>query len=140
MPGITDIQTGHSASIAFGTTSWTANVTAINPGDVSREIIPTTYLGSSGAHTKIPGNLLQNGEWSLDFQYVVGLEPPVAQPAETITITAPDHGGTMSSAATIAGTGFISSWTPGTITTDELMTGTATIAWSGVVTYTSATS
>ena len=138
MPDTTNIQTGHGATFVTG--AFSGQVTGITPGAQSREVIPTTYLGSSGAHTKIYGDLVTNEPWSIEFQYVAGTnEPGIASTAASATFTFPDSGGDWSAGATLAGQGFFSSWTPGEITTDQLMTASATWEWSGVVTFTSAT-
>ena len=143
MPASTDIQTGHSAT--FVTAALDAQLTSINPGGTTRTVIPTTYLGSSTAHTKIPGDLVMNEPWTVELQFVPGFtsqkpEEVCAATAASCTITFPTMGGDWSAGATVTGQGFFTSFVPGTITTDELLTATATWEWSGVATYTSATS
>jgi len=38
--------TGHGASVTFGTTSWTGRVRKVNGIEVSKEAVETTYLGT----------------------------------------------------------------------------------------------
>ena len=128
MAAISDVRTGHATT--FTTAGFTGQITSISPGAQSCEVLPTTYLGSSGAHTKIPGDLVMNEPWTIEFQYVPGLtQPTVATTAASCTIAFP--------IGTLAGQGFFSSFTPGEITTDQVMTASATWEWAGVVTYTS---
>jgi len=142
MPTTAEIMTGHAAT--FVAAALTAQITSINPGGTTRNVIPTTYLGSSTAHTKIPGDLVMNEPWTIELQYVPGIagqkpEEILAATAASCTITFPGDAAWTSNAF-VNGLGFFSSFVPGTITTDELLTATATWEWSGVATYTSAAS
>ena len=127
-----DIGTG--ASIAFGTSSFTANVMAINGNDISRAAIQTSHLGTTGNHTFMPGDLVDNGNIQLDIQFNPDEQPPIAGAAETITISFPlGAGGTNK--ATAAFTGFVTGWSWGA-PLEELMTASITIKVSGAITWT----
>lgn len=127
-----DIGTG--ASITFGTSSWTANLTAINGEPLTREAISTTHLGTTTAHTFTPADLFDPGGVQMDFQFDPDDYPPIDQAAETITVTFPLSSG-GSSAATWAATGFMTNFEYG-VPLEELMTGSATVKFSGDITDT----
>lgn len=131
-----DIGTG--ASIAFGTSSFTANMTSITPvSGAERASIQTTHLGTTTAHTFVPGDLVNWGECEITFQFDPDDRPPIDDPAETITITFPlSSGGT--GAATLAGSGFMTNY-GNEVPLEELMTAEATIKWTGDLTFSAET-
>ena len=53
--------TGHGASVTFGTTSWTGRVRKVNGIEVSKEAVETTYLGTSTNKTFMAGDLQTAG-------------------------------------------------------------------------------
>lgn len=126
--------TGTGTTIAFGTSSWTAQVTGIDHDGMSREALDTTTLATTVARTFIPTDLLDNGEVSLEFFFDPDSTPPIDAPPETITITFPLPGG-QTTAANYQFTGFLTDWSYGT-PLEDLMTGTGTLKVSGAITKT----
>lgn len=127
-----DIGTG--ASVTFGTSGFTANITNISWSGIERASIQTTHLGTTTAHTFTPGDLFNPGELSLEIQFDPDDYPPIDAAAETVTVTFPlSTGG--SSAATWAATGFSTGFELG-VPLEELMTGTLTVKFSGDITDT----
>ena len=130
--------TGHGATLAFGTTTaWAAEYTSIGGSEQSREPIQTSHLGTTDYHTKIPGDLVDPGGFDCEFWYNPILAepdtlnlPPVTAVLETITITFPKTGATAGSAATIIGTGFVTSFSTPELTSDGLMAGSIHIEWA----------
>jgi hypothetical protein len=125
--------TGHGATVTFGTTSWSGKLMGI-PTNLSftRPRVETTYLGTSTNRTYMPGDLNELGEITLDvmFESAVGL-PAIGTVAETITITFPLPGGGAATAANIAGTGFITATSFPPLQTGALQQGSITFTFDG---------
>lgn len=131
------IGTGHLATVAFGTsTTFVARFTSIGEISPSRPSIDTTDLATTGGRTFVPGDLPDYGTCvlSFNFDHKQILPPITALVAETITITLPEFTET-GTPPTIVGSGFIESFTLPELMTDQLMTATATIKWSGALTF-----
>lgn len=128
------IQEGTGASVTFGTSGFTANFTELSIDGMSRPAIDTTHLGTTVARTFIPSELVDNGEFGIEFQWDPDDYPPIDQAAETITLTFP-LSSSGSSAATFQFTGFMTDFSGG-IQVGELMTGSGTIKISGDITDT----
>lgn len=131
------VDNGTGASITFGTSGFSANITAINGEDITRPEIDTTHLGTTTARTFIPGDLYDPGGVTFDLQFDPDDFPPIGSAAETVTITFPLSSG-GSSAATWAASGFMTAFSYG-VPLEALMTGTATVKFSGVITPTDET-
>ena len=125
-----DVGTG--TTIVFGTTSFAASVVSVNQTGISRPSIDTTHFGAS-TRTFIPGDLVDYGQSTMEFFFDPDEQPPIANVAETITITFPIPSG-LTNGATASGSGFIMEWEL-TDPLEEAMTATATIKWAGLVTY-----
>ena len=130
----TDVTTG--ATVVFGTSSFTAELLSIGLPSISRGSVDTTNLATTAARTYRPVDLIDWGELELEMNFDADAEPPMDGAAETITITFPiPSGGT--SGATIAGSGFFTAFSV-TAQLEEKMTATATIKWTGDLTWTDA--
>lgn len=128
------IDNGTGASITFGTSSFSATVTAINGEAIERVAIETSHLGTTTARTFIPGDLFDPGEVSLELLFDPDNKPPLNGAAETITVTFPVAAG-ETNGATWAASGFVTGFSYG-VPLEELMTGTMTIKLSGDITVT----
>lgn len=124
------IQTGHGATITFGTSGFTAAFTEISGFDQAREVLDTTQLSTTDYRTKTPGDLVDAGEFTATFFYDADEQPPITGAAETITITYPDSAPGAGGGATAAASGFVSSWSSPTLATDQLMSAELTITWA----------
>lgn len=131
----TDVTTG--ATVVFGTSGFSAEILSIGLPSVSRGSIDTTNLATTNARTYQPVDLVDWGELELEMNFDADAEPPMDGAAETITITFPTPAGGIGG-ATIAGSGFFVGFTL-TAPTEEKMTATATIKWTGDLTWTDAT-
>ncbi len=127
-----DVGTG--ATITFGTSGFSASIISMEWGGLTREDVDTTHLGTTTAMTYIPGDLYDPGDLTITFQYDPDTQAPITAAAETITITYPIPSG-LSSGATHAGTGYINSFTPGSLTVDELMEAEAVVKFSGAISF-----
>lgn len=129
-----DVGTG--TTIAFGTSGFSAQILGVDADGIERAVINTSHMSTTGSHTKMPGDLKDEGEVVLDFAFDPNSHPPITAAAETITITFPIPSG-MTNGATLQGSGFISKWKWGS-RLEEKMTGSATITWAGAVAKTNA--
>ncbi len=128
----TRIDTGHGATITFGTSSRSLNILTIDPGERSRPAIDITHLGSTNP-TYMAGDLEEPGEISLTFQF----DPAgtagwyaTSTTTETVTITWPvAPGGT--NAASYAGTGLVTNVKFPNLATSTVQTGELTVKWTG---------
>lgn len=126
------LSTGHGTTITFGTSSFTAAFRSVGGATEDRPEIDTSYLGTTGHRTKIPGDLADAGSFDIEFLVDAEDDPPwpdITEVAETVTITYPVTV-TGQTAANEAGSAFVTSVTKPTLVTDELMVGTATITWA----------
>lgn len=122
-------------TIAFGTSSFTAQVLEITPPSVSRDSKDTTHLGTTTARTNEPAKLVTPGVMRLRIRHDPDEQPPYKGPAETITITYPVKSGDTNG-ATLAFSGWVSSYQPGGAMVDELMEAELEVQMSGDITFT----
>lgn len=135
MPGTTvDVSTG--ITIVFGTSGFTAEITDVSWGGISRESVATSHMGTAapgvgnfGNMTFIPGDLSDPGEITFEIHFNPEDEPPIDQPEETITITWPLAAGDATP-ADWEGTGFNTGFDIGA-PLDDKMTGSLTVKMSG---------
>lgn len=129
-----DIGTG--TTITFGTSSFTAQVLAINNTGTSRESIDTSHMGTVGGRTFISGDLFDPGQLDLDIQFLPEARPPYTGAAETVTVTFPTNG-TQTVGAKYAALGFVTAfdWSD---PMEDLMTASTSIKFSGNISYTAA--
>lgn len=121
-------KTGLGATITFGTSGFAMNVRSIGGTEQTREKIDTTYLGSSDFYTYIPDDLVQPGEFTIEYIWDGSsgqTYPPISAAAETITITLRDGD-------TLSGTGFWVRSKGPDLNIGALNMGEGTIAWDGV--------
>lgn len=128
------VDLGTGTTVTFGTSSFTANLVSVDWDGIERASVQTSHLGTTSAHTFIPGDLYNPGEITMNIQFNPDNAPPISSAAETITVTFPLSSGGIT-AANWAGTGFATGFTAG-VQLEELMTGTLTVKMSGVITFT----
>lgn len=124
--------TGNSATIAFGTSAFVANVYSIGGTSQSREALEDSHLGTTNQKTYIPTDLYEPGEFEIEFEWDQSFSvfPPIAAAPETITVTFPLKSGELT-AATLAGSGFLTEVSGPDVENGSIMRGTATIKWDG---------
>lgn len=123
--------TGHGASITFGTSALAYAWRKIGALEQEGESVEDTDLAASGFKTFLPGDIVEPGEFEVEYCFNPKLALPPLGTVETITITAPVASG-QSSAADIEGTGFIRKRTAfPELTTNGLQVGKMTIAFDG---------
>jgi hypothetical protein len=133
------VDEGHGASIALGTHTWdtAALITSITFDGISRQSLETSNLVTANARTYMPEDLPDYGTLTVEFLHIDAIAPPYAV-AETVTVTYPIGSG-QSVAATIAFSGFLLDYTPGSPAIGEIMQGSAKWKVTGVMTFTAAT-
>ena len=123
--------TGHGATIAFGTSGFTAKWRKIGAVEHAGEKVDSTTLDASGFKTFLPGDILDPGEVELEIAFDSEGDQPTALEAETITITFPLAPG-QATPATLAGTGFTMSFTASPeMSTNTLQVGKLKVAFDG---------
>lgn len=126
--------TGHGATVTFGTTSWSGKLQSVPTNlQLSRPRVDKSHLGTSGQREYMPGDLEDLGEVTLDvlFEQARGL-PATGTAAETITITFPlNPSNSEAVAATLAGTGFITQTQYPPLQTNTVMVGQITFSFDG---------
>ena len=120
------IGVGTGATIAFGTSNFTASVSSISHGGISRPALDSSHLGTTVARTFVPGDLYDGGEITLSILFdPAATQPPISGVAETITI---DFG-----TPTNVFSGFVTEWGY-EVPLEELMTADVTIKVAGAIT------
>ena len=134
MPVTAKRDTGHGATVTFGTTSWSGKLVGIPTNlALTRPPVDITVLSTSGEREYMPGDLSELGQVTLDvaFEAATGL-PALGSAAETITITWPlAPGGGGATAANLSGTGFIAGINYPAMQTNTLQQGQITFQFDG---------
>lgn len=125
------IDTGHGATITFGTQGGTWRCTFIGGHSETRPVIDTTYHATATRRTSMPGDLLEVSSFTVraQFQGNQGLPTQSATP-ETVTVTRPIASG-ETTAAMIAGTAFVTRVKYPDLETNALQIGEFDIQWDG---------
>lgn len=148
---------GAGATLTFGTSGLSLDLVSIQASGVTRESIPTFHHGTSAStvtgsgtgfyKTYQPGDFTDPGTIEISFLYnpnekstVTGYGWPIPiGSAETITITYPVPSGD-NNGATEASQGFVTDFSGPELAIDSVMTASATIKRSGVITFTTSSS
>ena len=127
--------TGHGATLTLSTTTVNGLVRSINVGAETLGKVNRSALATTGFHEYIPADLAEPPEVTMTFVFDSEVALPGKGTVETATITYPNAGTT---AATYAGTGFITSVKPTDLNTDQLQEIELTFAFDGLTgpTYT----
>lgn len=128
---------GTNATVTFANSSFNAFITDISWDGITRPSIDTTYLGTSGGRTFIPGDLYDPGSMTLQIQYDINKAIPYGSTAETITFAPPVAPGYMTAGSWVA-VGFVTD-VGIQIPLEGMMTGSVTIKFTGTIATTSAT-
>ena len=129
---------GTGATIAFGTSTYSASVEEISwDGAYERSVIETTHLGTTTARTFKPGDLYDPGTLTVTYQFdpdSVSASAPFTGAVETVTITFPNSaaaGGNTTWAASM----FVTGVSPN-VPLEEKMMMTLTLKATGAITVT----
>lgn len=133
MPVTAKRDTGHAATVAFGTTSWAGMLVGINGVAITRDPVDVTTLSTSGPREMIAGDVETVGPMVLQvgFATATGL-PSTTTTNETITLTFPlAPGGGGATGATLAGTGLITGIKYPDMQTGQATQAEITVQWDG---------
>lgn len=126
--------TGHGASVTFGTTSWAGKLKRI-PTNLERDRPPVdiTHMATSGDREVMAGDLDTLGPITLDVLFEAGRGlPSTTSTPETVTITYPLHPSDGSAtAANMAGTALIIKTVHPVMDTGAEMVGQIVIQYDG---------
>ena len=122
--------TGNGATLTLsadgGSTTYT--IVSITPGDQSIEALEVSHLGTTDNKEYIKSDLKETPEGSAEVLFDVNTALPTPGSAtQTITITFPKEVATATAAATLAGSGFVTSVSYPELVSDTVMR--ATINW-----------
>lgn len=110
---------GTGITLTAPTSSWTCQITSLDPADWTRAAIKTSHMATTTGHTYVPGDLVDYGSVNVEFWYDPEIEPPIDGVAETWCITF-DNG------ERIVFAGFMTNF-QANAPMEEYMSGTATI-------------
>ena len=131
--------TGNGTTLSFATSGFSANIYSISGASFARDSLETTHLGTTAFKEYVPDDLVEPGEFEIEFEWNQSFStfPPISTAAETITVTYPLRTGETTN-ATLAGTGFLTASTGPNVTNGEIMRGSATVKFDGATgpTYT----
>jgi len=120
---------GTGTTISFST-GFFAEILSVSGPNATRVSIPTSHMGTSAAHTFVPGDLTDWGEMTVELAFDPSVTPPIASAAESIVINFPD-----SDTSTWTFTGFMTGFSPST-PLEERATASCTIKVTGAVVVT----
>lgn len=140
--GLGQNQTGMSVTIEFEDSQFEAQVTGIGGGELVREFYDATHFGSPAGtdHNDIqwmeqsPADLGSVNDITVEMLWDLDELPPIDQPIEQITITAPPKVGQVSG-ATLVFDGGMKQW-GGTFAMRDRRRGSFIIAVSGAMEFT----
>jgi len=121
----TAVDIGTGATLTFSESTLALNWTSISVGEISRDVIDTTHLGTTGQKTAMNGDLINHSAITIDFQWDNENGPGLSASSdpEQLTITWPQSLENTTSAATYIGTGFITKIVYPTFGVEELQMG-----------------
>ena len=130
------IAVGHGSTLSFST--FAAPIRSIGGFTQDREAVDAGHLSMDGFTKKVPAGLTEPGSFECEFIFspsdetnFVGYEiPDPTGSTGSCVITFP-KGAHTTSAASVTGTAFCTSWSSPELTSDGLMTGTVTLQWEG---------
>lgn len=124
--------TGNTATIAFGTSSFVGNYTRIGGTEQTREALEDTVLATTSRKSYCPDDLVEPGEFECELLWnpSYSVFPPISGAVETITITYPVKAG-QSAGGTLAGTGFLIAAKGPDLVNGALMRNTYKVKWDG---------
>lgn len=132
--------TGNGATLTLATTGAIGSIVEMTLPEWTLEKIDDSHLGTTNFRTYIPGDLAEPGEITatLIFDSELTTYPAIASTTDstwenpqTVTVTFPISNTSNTSAATLAGTGFITGFSFPQLANNTLQTATITVAFDG---------
>ena len=135
MAGTVDVGTGTTLTLA--TSSWSIEITDLQINDITRALINTHHMGTTGAITKRTGDLYDPGSFTVQIHFDPDEEAPYSGVEETATITFPVPSG-LTNGATLIATAACTSFS-GSIPLEDKMTGRAVFSFTDDLAWADAT-
>ena len=130
----TDLGAGVAITFSSG---FFAEILSVDGPTITRDAVETSH-STTTAKTFLPSKMFDSGELTVEMNFDADAEPPIdGDAAETCTLTLPTPTGGMTG-ATIVGSAFMTGYTP-SIPIEDRMTATATLKYSGDLTWNDAT-
>ena len=124
--------TGSGATLTLATTGSVGRIRSMTLPEITTEKIDTTALDSTDFMTYVSGDVADPGEITAEIVFdATGDDLPSLGVAETVTVTFPIHTSGNTTNATLAGTGFITSFKMPDMAINELQVASITIAFDG---------
>lgn len=132
------VRTGTGCSITLASSDYDVNILAVSDGGASIPVVDTTHLGTTTARTKIVGDLIDFGEWTIEIHIDPDkldlMKTTMEAGAQTVTFTWKKISGEPTNAATVSGSAALTAHSF-TVPLEDIVTGTYTLSWLGDVTY-----
>jgi len=131
---LANADTGALATIAFGTSAFTATYRELGEGKNTRQALDITGIADTGADKSMPGDGYKAGDIDIEFFWDATDVPlDIEDVPETITLTLPKSVPASAAAATVIGTGFLLEVTlHPKLSRNNVNMGTAKIHWDGL--------
>lgn len=123
-----DIATG--TTITHGTTSYSVEILGVS-GEISRAVVDTTHMGTTGARIATVTDLYSPGSITVQTHFDFDEEAPYTTAAETVTVTFPSA---LASGATVAGSGAVTNFSWSAPLEDKAVA-TYTVTFLGALTW-----
>lgn len=123
--------TGQGATLTLDTTGAVGCVRSLQLPEWVMEKIEANCLETVGFGKYVPGDLTDPGEIVAEAVFDASLTPPDPGEVQTVTVEFPIGDSANTTAATLSGTGFITTTALPNMAINELMTLTITIAFDG---------
>lgn len=131
------IETGHGSTVTFATSTFTASIISIGGFEMARVVLDKTHLTSGAYRLKKPGDVIDAGEFTLDFFYDMDVQAPFNAVPETVTIKVPDSstGVVGVNSPTVAASAFCRNFAHPELVTDQLMRSQTVVVWAAGPTF-----
>ena len=127
------VKSGNGATITFATSGFTPLLVTIDGLEQTLEALQDSTLATTNVHTYCPADLSEISPMSATIRWEQDDVPPLDGTIELITITYQLESG-ESTAATLAGSGFITGRRSPDLANNEIAEGTFTLMFDGKAT------
>jgi hypothetical protein len=123
------VKSGNGAAFTFGTSGFTPLAVSIDGLEETLEALQDSDLSTTNYHTMCPADLIEISPFTAEIRWEQGDIPPLGT-VELITLTYQLETG-ESVAATLTGTGFLTSRVGPNLANNEISSGSITIQLDG---------
>jgi len=123
--------TGNGATLTLSSTGSVGDIRQMTLPEFVLEKIEDSHLGTTNFKTYIPSDLEDPGEFTAEIIFDSGSAVPARGTVETATVTFPIANTSNTNAATLAGTGFLTTYKIPDLANGELQVASLTFAFDG---------